>query len=81
MSTLQNVSTTSARRIRGQGMTEYIIVVALIAIAAVAAVSYFGSAVQAQFANLGDELMGVQGANAAGTKPTATAKDLATYVN
>lgn len=46
------------RRIRGQGMTEYIIVVALVAIAAVAAVSFFGAAVKGQFVQLGGELLG-----------------------
>jgi pilus assembly protein Flp/PilA len=34
-------------RQRGQGMTEYIIITALIAIAAIAAVTYFGSTVRA----------------------------------
>ena len=62
MSSIKKVSALSGkRRITGQGMTEYIIVVALIAIAAVAAVSYFGGAVQAQFANIGEELQGREG--------------------
>ena len=49
---------------RGQGMTEYIIVVALIAIAAVAAVSLFGSSVKTQFTALASELVGGQQAEA-----------------
>ncbi len=48
----------AARRITGQGMTEYIIIVALIALAAIAAVSYFGSTVQAQFTQMGNTLVG-----------------------
>ena len=49
------------RRIQGQGMTEYIIVVALIALAAVVAVGYFGTAVQSQFVAMGQELVGGEG--------------------
>ena len=47
-----------SRRIRGQGMTEYIVVVALVCIAAVAAVGFFGAAVEGQFIKLGGELIG-----------------------
>ena len=36
----------------GQGMTEYIIIVALIALASIAGVKFFGSAVQGQFAGM-----------------------------
>ncbi len=46
------------RLIRGQGLTEYIIIVALIALASVGAVGYFGTAVKAQFVNMGAELTG-----------------------
>ncbi len=54
-----NISTAHGkRRIRGQGMTEYIIVVALIAITCVGAVSAFGEAIQAQFVNLSGALLG-----------------------
>lgn len=72
---------TSRRRIGGQGMTEYIIVVALVAIAAVAAVSFFGAAVKGQFVQLGGELLGapdtsgVDAAAAEETKGAATAKN------
>lgn len=45
-------------RQRGQGMTEYIIITALIAIAAIAAVTYFGSTVRAQVGAMGKELGG-----------------------
>ena len=39
---------------RGQGMTEYIILVALIAVAAIAAVKYFGSKTKEGFENAAD---------------------------
>jgi len=79
MSSIKKVSALSGkRRITGQGMTEYIIVVALIAIAAVAAVSFFGEAVQAQFANIGEELLGNEG-DATATVVEPEAKTLGNY--
>ncbi len=47
----------------GQGMTEYIIIVALIAIAAIAVFTYFGSTVQEQTAAMTKELAGESGAD------------------
>lgn len=41
---------------KGQGLTEYAIILALIAIAAIGAASYFGDAVKANFVALGSEL-------------------------
>jgi Flp pilus assembly pilin Flp len=43
---------------RGQGMTEYIIIVALIAIAAIAVVTLFGDNIRALFAASNDALAG-----------------------
>jgi len=45
-------------RQRGQGMTEYIIITALIAIAAIAAFTFFGGTVRAQVGAMGKELGG-----------------------
>jgi hypothetical protein len=42
----------------GQGMTEYIIITALIAIAAIAAVTYFGGTARAQIGGMARELSG-----------------------
>ena len=42
----------------GQGMTEYIIIVALIAIAAIAAFKFFGGTVQTQVGGIATELSG-----------------------
>ena len=53
-----SIAVPSCRKIRGQGMTEYIIIVALIAIASVAAVGVFGDSVQASFVALSGELTG-----------------------
>lgn len=46
------------RYIRGQGLTEYIIILSLVAIAAIGATSYFGDTVKANFLALGSELTG-----------------------
>ena len=43
---------------RGQGMTEYIVIVALIAIATIAVVSLFGQTVRNQVAGMAMELSG-----------------------
>ena len=48
----------SGRRQAGQGMTEYIIIVALIAIAAIGVFSMFGKTVRNQAAGLAKELSG-----------------------
>jgi len=48
-------------RIRGQGMTEYIIIVALIAVAAIGVYRLFGDTVRQQMAGLAKELSGESG--------------------
>ncbi len=55
---MRPLSTRNGRRQRGQGMTEYIIITALIAIAAIAAVTFFGGTVRAQIGAMGKELGG-----------------------
>lgn len=49
---------------RGQGMTEYIIIVAMIAIAAIAVYQYFGQTVRNQTAAIAQELAGNDGTGA-----------------
>lgn len=63
----------NARRIRfgrkqqaGQGMTEYIIITALIAIAAIGAVTFFGGTVRSQVAGIARELSGQSASDAIG---------------
>ncbi|WP_417763364.1 Flp family type IVb pilin [Shewanella sp.] len=46
------------RRIRGQGMTEYIIIVALIAVSAIGVYSFFGQTIRNQVAGLSSEMSG-----------------------
>ena len=50
----------------GQGMTEYIIIVALIAIAAIAVYSLFGKTIKSQVAGVATELSGGDGSAAVG---------------
>lgn len=74
----------------GQGMTEYIIIVAMIAIAAIAVYQYFGQTVRNQTAAIAQELSGQDGTAARSAAQTSanTAKTvgnerqtLDTYVN
>jgi type IV pilus assembly protein PilA len=55
----------------GQGMTEYIIIVALIAVAAIGVYSFFGEAIRGQMGAMTTELSGAKG-------DTQKAKDAAT---
>lgn len=64
---------TPSRRITGQGMTEYIIVVALVALTAVVAVGAFGDTIQAQFSAMSSKLVGESGDAALGAGRTAAA--------
>lgn len=52
---------TQRRRQFGQGMTEYIIVVALVAIAAIAVYQLFGQVIRSQTAAMAKELAGEDG--------------------
>lgn len=52
---------TLKRKQRGQGMTEYIIIVALVAIGAIAVVSIFGDNVRALFGTSANALTGESG--------------------
>lgn len=56
---------------RGQGMTEYIVIVALIAIAAIAVYQYFGDTVRYQTAAMAYELAGKDGTTAKDKAGTA----------
>lgn len=65
--------TSLRKRITGQGMTEYIIIVALIALAAIAVYSLFGKTVRNQVGGMAQELAGT--ANT-GTGKAKTSADL-----
>jgi Flp pilus assembly pilin Flp len=77
----------TAGRIRGQGMTEYIIIVALIAIGAIAVYLAFGDVVRGQTATIAATLAGESGgeerelatAGAARAGENAVRRDLSDY--
>lgn len=54
----------SLRKQLGQGMTEYIIIVALIAVAAIAAFQFFGQTIRSQTAGIAQEVSGQSAAGA-----------------
>ncbi len=56
----------------GQGMTEYIIIVALIAIAAIGVYTIFGDVVRNQVGGMAQELGGADGAATAGVANAQT---------
>ena len=60
----------SKHRSMGQGMTEYIIIVALIAIAAIGIFTIFGNVVKDHVSNMATEMTGVDGTDV--TADTAT---------
>ncbi|PIP79130.1 MAG: pilus assembly protein [Gammaproteobacteria bacterium CG22_combo_CG10-13_8_21_14_all_40_8] len=64
----------SKRRSLGQGMTEYIIIVALIAIAAIAAFTMFGDVVRGQVGTMASELGGNTASNSSKVVATQAAK-------
>ena len=57
----QNHSPINKRKQRGQGMTEYIIIVALIAVAAIGVFRLFGDTLRNQMGGLAQELSGQSG--------------------
>ena len=75
---------------QGQGMTEYIIIVALVAIAAIAVYAFFGEDIRDQMAGISSELSGktattnIDNAQTAATNAGTAAnknKNLGTYTN
>ena len=78
------------RKQRGQGMTEYIVIVALIAVAAIAVYQFFGQTIRSQTAGIANEVSGQSAAtdianaqtsaNSARTEGT-TKKGLNAYTN
>lgn len=78
MNTIQRIQRT---RQSGQGMTEYLIIVALIAVAAIGVYSYFGKTVRNQVASVANEVAGdtaaAQTARDAAKTSAATASEKA----
>ncbi|WP_373847512.1 Flp family type IVb pilin [Delftia acidovorans] len=70
-----------SRKQRGQGMTEYIIIVALIGVAAIVVYQYFGETIRAQTSGIANEVAGksakkaIQAAEAAAGKADGERKE------
>jgi Flp pilus assembly pilin Flp len=60
------MSSNKMKKQKGQGMVEYIVIVAMVALAAIGAYSYFGDTVRAQTGQMANEVAG-QTTNTAGT--------------
>lgn len=82
------LSKSSFARQRGQGMSEYIIIVALIAVAAIGVVGFMGDTITNQMATISQEIAGNDGsasqaaaaaAATAGAAEAATAKRMDNY--
>lgn len=58
----------------GQGMTEYIIIVALMAVAAIATYQFFGQTVRDQTASIAQEISGKDGTESKTASQTASGK-------
>lgn len=63
-----------AARQRGQGMTEYIIIVALIAVAAIAVYQFFGQTIRSQMSAIANEVAGQSGKSAMAAAGAAAGK-------
>lgn len=70
-----------AKRTRGQGMTEYIIIVALIAIAAIGVITLFGDNIKVLFGMSSDALAGQPNVTARtrGSKDRLEHKTMSTF--
>jgi Flp pilus assembly pilin Flp len=69
---MQQTIHTSKRKALGQGMMEYIIIVAMIAIAAIGVYSMFGKTIRNQTAGLAKELSGKNGSGEIGKSVTSS---------
>lgn len=86
----QTIARTRSRKtIRGQGMSEYLIIVGLIAVAGIAVMGLFGGAVRTQLGGMAEELAGESNtgrdlsvnAAAAAVATGAEAQNLETYTD
>lgn len=81
---MKNQVTKNTAKQKGQGMTEYIIIVALIAIAAIGVYSLFGKTIRHQMAGMTMEMSGKGAQNEitqAGKAATASSKTAKEKVN
>jgi len=78
----------NAKKSRGQGMVEYIVIVGLIAVSAIAVFGLFGKTIKSQVAGMASEVAGQNGSTAVSNASTAagsavtkanTANNMSTY--
>jgi len=70
------------KHITGQGMSEYLIILGLVAVAGIGVMSFFGQTVQNQVAGMSQEIAGVDAApQIAQAAATATAADTSAQIN
>jgi len=74
------------RNRKGQGLTEYILMLALVAIAAISAVMYFSDNLRDQFQNVSEEVLGANATvgdsqNGALAASAVVEYNMANYVN
>lgn len=72
--TLLSRHVASKIKIRGQGMTEYLVILGLIAIAAIAVFSFFGQTMRNQVAGMAQEVGGKTGSAEVSKAQTAAGK-------
>jgi Flp pilus assembly pilin Flp len=69
----------------GQGMTEYIIIIALIAIAGIGAFTFFGDGLQSTIGVVTEELTGTDSTaaqvDASSSEASATGRDMGTFTD
>lgn len=63
---MSNLRSPVSGRQRGQGMSEYLIIVALIAVAAIGVVGFFGESISNQIAAMSQEIAGQDGSDEVG---------------
>lgn len=70
------------KRITGQGMSEYLIIIGLVAVAGIGVMSFFGQTVQNQVAGMSSEIAGQDaGAQIGQAATTAAAADTSAQIN
>lgn len=73
MKTLATKSRSSKKYIAGQGMSEYLIIIGLVAVAGIGVMSFFGQTVQHQVAGITTELSGGDGSTEVAAAVTTAA--------
>lgn len=78
---MKYLSIAEIKKSKGQGMVEYIIIVALIAISAIGVFSFFGQGIRGQMGEMTAELSGQNQDNTAAKKAATEARKLGKETN